>query len=59
MDILKRDARFRVLHDALDPPGEVPDEAPDPSPGRMEAAVSLIIRATEPLELLIVKRSTY
>ena len=59
MELLRRDARLRAIHDALDPEGEVPDEQPDPGLDRMEAAVSLILRATEPLELLIIKRATF
>lgn len=58
--VIDDDPRFRVLHEALDPPGADPaEEAPDPESKRMEAAVALVIRATAPLEMLIVKRATY
>lgn len=59
MELLKRDQRLKAIHGALEPEGEVIDEAPDPDLDRMEAAVSLIVRATAPLELLIIKRATY
>lgn len=59
-DLVAADPRFRLLHDALDPPGEPPrEEPPDPTVERMEAAVALVIRATDPLEMLIVKRAEY
>jgi 8-oxo-dGTP pyrophosphatase MutT (NUDIX family) len=58
--VLDQEPRFRILHRVLDPPGADPEEeAPDPGSKRMEAAVALIIRATDPLEMLIVKRATY
>lgn len=58
--MLDEEPRFRALHEVLDPPGADPkEEAPDPESRRMEAAVALIIRATTPLEMLIVKRATY
>lgn len=59
MELLQQDARLRAIHQALDPEGDVSDEQPDPDLDRMEAAVSLIIRATESLELLIIKRATF
>lgn len=59
MDIMADDPRFALLDAALEPSGEVPDERPDPAAGRMEAAVSLVIRARERLELLIIKRATH
>lgn len=59
-DALDDEPRFRILHKVLDPPGADPEEeAPDPESSRMEAAVALVIRATDPLEMLIVKRATY
>lgn len=59
MELLEQDPRLKAIHGALDPEGDVVDEEPDPDLDRMEAAVSLIIRATTPLELLIIKRATY
>lgn len=59
MDILADDPRFRLLYAALDPEGEIFDERPDPETDRMEAAVSLVIRASERLEILIIKRATH
>ena len=60
MDILSGDPRFRVLHDRLEPPGEDPKEEPaEHEDQRMEAGVALIIRATTPLEMLLIKRATF
>lgn len=59
MDLLEEDPRLKAIHGALDPEGDVVDEEPDPDLDRMEAAVSLIIRATTPLEFLIIKRAVY
>lgn len=53
------DPRFRLLRSVLDPEGEVRDESPDPGADRMEAAVSLVIRASERLEILIIKRARH
>lgn len=60
MDLVAVDPRFRVLHDRLEPPGEDPPEEPaEHRTERMEAAVAMIIRATTPLEMLLIKRATY
>ena len=59
MVLLERDDRLRAICGALGPDGGVLDEQPDPDLDRMEAAVSLVIRATDPLELLIIKRATF
>lgn len=60
MDLLSIDPRFRVLHDRLEPPGEDPKEEPaENQTERLEAAVAMIIRATTPLEMLLIKRATY
>lgn len=59
MELLEQDPRLKAIHGALDPEGDVVDEEPDSDLDRMEAAVSLIIRATTPLELLIIKRAVY
>lgn len=60
MSLVSSDRRFQALHDVLEPPGEDPaEESPDPEQERMEAAVALVIRATRPLELLVVKRATF
>lgn len=59
MDLLSGDARFRALHDILEPPGESPREESPEATDRMEAAVALVIRATSPLEMLIIKRATF
>ena len=55
-----QDLRFQALHQVLDPPGEDPsEEAPEEDLDRMEAAVALILRATSPLEILVIKRATF
>lgn len=59
MALSSQDPRIRAIHRVLDPPGEIEDEPPDPELERMEAAVSLIIRAAESLELLIIKRAIF
>lgn len=60
MDLLDGDPRFRVLHDRLEPRGEDPrEEQPDDQDERMEAAVAMVIRATSPLEMLLIKRATH
>lgn len=57
---LLEDPRFRALDDVLEPPGERPrEEAPEGETERLEAAVALIVRATDPLEMLIIKRATF
>lgn len=58
-DILSDDPRFGLLRAALDPQGPIRDERPDPEIDRLEAAVSLIIRARESLEILLIKRATH
>ncbi|MDH3271268.1 MAG: CoA pyrophosphatase [Gemmatimonadota bacterium] len=59
MSTLADDPRFRVLYASLASDGTVSDEAPDPAVDRMEAAVALVVRATESLELLLIKRATH
>ena len=54
MELPEEDPRLEAIHGALDPEGEVVDEEPDPDLDRMEAAVSLIVRATAPLELSLI-----
>lgn len=57
MSILASEPRFRVLRDALGK-GPVPDETPDRADERLEAAVSLVLRARDHLDLLLIKRAT-
>lgn len=60
MSLLAEDLRFQALHEALDPPGSDPrEEVPDEGLDRMEAAVALILRATSPMEMLVIKRATF
>ncbi len=58
------DPRFGPLSDALRSAAEaaegdhhLPDESPDPTLGRVEAAVALVIRARERLDFLLIKRA--
>ena len=60
------DPRFRILRDALAEAAERsesdhhhPDEAPDRSLDRMEAAVALVIRARPQLDFLLIKRASH
>lgn len=59
MSILVRDPRLRILRDSLDPGSGIRDERPDPATDRLEAAVSLVIRAGERLDFLLIKRATH
>ena len=62
------DPRLRALRERLLPPDVAEaarsdpvhlDEVPDPSLDRMEAAVALIIRAREELDVLLIKRAVH
>lgn len=53
------DPRMLRLLEALDPVGDVAYEVPDPNAERTEAAVSVILRAGDPLDLLLIKRATW
>lgn len=59
MSPVASDPRLRRLHEVLDPAADVADEVPDPNAARMEAAVSVILRARERLDLLLIKRATW
>jgi len=53
------DVRIRVIRDAIASDTECEDVQPDPDSDRIEAAVSLIIRACEPLDFLLIKRAEH
>jgi 8-oxo-dGTP pyrophosphatase MutT (NUDIX family) len=55
------DPRLSALRDAIGPDTAAAclDEAPDPTSGRMEAAVALVIRPRERMDFLLVKRAAH
>jgi 8-oxo-dGTP pyrophosphatase MutT (NUDIX family) len=53
------DPRLHRLREVLDSAADVADEVPDPTAVRTEAAVSVILRARDRLDLLLIKRATW
>lgn len=53
------DVRIRVIRDAMVSGSEPDDVPPDPDADRIEAAVSLIIRAGARLDFLLIKRAEH
>jgi len=54
---LETDPRFWVLSEALASYAADSDDPPPPDPDSLQAAVSLIIRASDPLDMLLIKRA--
>lgn len=52
------DDRFRRLREGIARHREIDDERPDPADDRLQAAVSVVLRAGEGLDLLLIKRAT-
>lgn len=54
---LETDPRFWILSEALASYASDADDPPPPDPDYLQAAVALVIRASDPLELLLIKRA--
>jgi 8-oxo-dGTP pyrophosphatase MutT (NUDIX family) len=54
---LETDPRFWILSEALASYAAGADDPPPPDPGWLQAAVALVIRANQGLELLLIKRA--
>jgi 8-oxo-dGTP pyrophosphatase MutT (NUDIX family) len=54
-----RDPRLDHLRNAIDDIAAKPVTGPSPPAGRMEAAVALVIRPREELDVLLIKRATH